>query len=86
MFEDCTGITSVNFPWFDESALGSNCFASMFSGCRNLSEINCDYYGHFSEDYFSYWVIGVANEGTFHYSGEDTTRGDSAIPENWTVS
>ena len=34
---------------------------------------------------FDMWVSGVALEGTFYYNGSDTTQGESAIPNGWTV-
>ena len=64
--------------------------ASMFKNCSSLNEIKMDYIGNFSgsgvpTDAFTTWVDGVASTGTFYYNGSDTTRGTSAIPENWTI-
>ena len=64
--------------------------ASMFKNCSSLNEIKMDYTGNFSgtgvpSDAFTTWVDGVASIGIFYYNGSDTTRGTSAIPENWTI-
>ena len=58
----------------------------MFADCSNLNTIKLGYTGNFSTNYFSNWVSGVASTGTFYYNGSDTTTGESAIPEGWTVT
>ena len=62
----------------------------MFNDCSSLNSIKIAYTGNFSGtgvplNAFNYWVNGVASTGTLYYNGSDTTRGTSAIPENWTV-
>ena len=62
----------------------------MFAYCSSLNEIKIGYAGNFSgtgvpANAFYDWVNRVAASGTFYYNGSDTTRGASAIPNNWTI-
>ena len=66
--------------------MANGCYDSMFKGCSSLAEITTPYVGNFSTTYFNEWVDGVASTGTFYYNGSDTTTGESAIPEGWTVT
>ena len=61
----------------------------MFYGCSNLNTITLGYTGNFADapsSAFNNWVNDVASTGTFYYNGSDTTHGESAIPEGWTVT
>ena len=62
----------------------------MFGNCSSLNEIKIAYTGNFSgqdvpTDAFYTWVVNIYTTGTFYYNGSDTTRGDGAIPDNFTV-
>ena len=82
MFSGCTSLTqSPELP----ANVAQNCYYGMFQNCTSLNEIKIAYTNNFHVMYFRYWVDGVASSGTFYYNGSDTTRGISAIPENWTI-
>lgn len=87
MFFNCTSLTSA--PTLPATTLADACYALMFYGCSNLNSITLGYTGNFASaptNAFSNWVSGVASKGTFYYNGSDTTRGASAIPNNWTIT
>ena len=90
MFNGCTSLTyspEIFATSFSSSATWA--LGSMFKGCTQLSTIKIHYTGNFTSgvpnNAFTDWVNGVAGSGTFYYDGTDTTRGDSAIPEGWTI-
>ena len=84
MFNGCTSLTTA--PELPATTLADSCYSGMFSGCSKLNTIKLSYTGDFSTNYFSNWVYGVASSGTFYYNGGDYARGESAIPERWSVS
>ena len=82
MFQGCTSLKYAKN--IAASNFGSLATTYMFEGCNNLEEIGIAYTGIFDGS-FTGWVDGVSPTGTLRYSGTDTTRGVSAIPEGWTV-
>ena len=89
LFSDCSSLTTA--PDLPSMSLAEGCYASMFKGCSNLNTIKLGYTDNFVDassgpSTFSNWVFGVASTGTFYYNGTDTTTGESAIPEGWTVT
>lgn len=88
MFQGCSSLTTP--PELPATTLVVNCYREMFNGCSSLNSIKIGYTGNFSgtgvpSNAFLNWVNSVSTSGTFYYNGSDTTRGISAIPENWTV-
>ena len=86
MFQGCESL--ITAPELPATTLARSCYDSMFSMCRNLKTITLGYTGNFADDpltAFNRWVEGVASTGTFYYNGSDTTTGESAIPEGWTI-
>lgn len=83
MFYGCTALTTA--PELPATQLAVQCYDSMFRGCSSLNSIKLSYTGDFSTDYFFNWVNNVSSTGNFYYNGSDTTRGSSAIPQNWAV-
>ena len=83
MFAGCTSLTKA--PYLPATSLKSNCYLYMFKNCPNITEIKIAYTGNFSTTYMQDWVDGVAASGTFYYNGSSTSRGSSAIPNNWTI-
>lgn len=84
MFHNCSKLTKS--PIIKARNLNSSCFQYMFYGCSALNEIHLEEYtGSFESSYFALWVSGVSSTGTFYYGGAGEPRGDSAIPDGWTV-
>ena len=87
MFSNCLSLTTA--PKLPATTLAEGCYANMFENCSNLNTIKLGYTGNLADDpsyAFDYWVSGVDSTGTFYYNGTDTTTGESAIPEGWTVT
>lgn len=85
MFSNCTSLTTA--PALPATTLVSSCYSNMFLNCSNLSSITLGYTGNLVQTNFNNWVSGVqTTAGTFYYNGSDTTRGVSAIPNNWTIT
>ena len=86
LFGGCESLTTA--PTLPATTLADSCYSSMFQDCSNLNTITLGYTGNFANTpyrFFSNWVKGVASTGTFYYNGSDTTTGESAIPEGWTI-
>ena len=84
MFSGCSSLTTA--PELPATTLADGCYGNMFAMCSNLNTIKLGYTDNFVDNYFGYWVSGVAQTGTFYYNGSDTTQGVSAIPTGWTVT
>lgn len=87
MFYGCTSLEQAPDLYFTAVANTYGC-SNMFESCSKLKYIKL----HYTGDFYSYgnntfykWVKGVAPQGDLYYNGSDTTKGDSAIPEGWTV-
>ncbi|MBO6119183.1 MAG: leucine-rich repeat protein [Lachnospiraceae bacterium] len=97
MFSACSSLTTA--PDLPATTLANSCYQGMFNGCSSLNSISLEWEGNFSgtgvpTDAFTNWVNGVANSGTFYYSGSadstaDSSYGASAMPKNstnkWTI-
>lgn len=87
MFRDCENL--ISGPEIKSSNTSGYCFFEMFKNCKKLNYIKIHYTGTFgygaSTNAFYKWVEGVSENGDFYYNGSDTTRGENAIPEDWTV-
>ena len=59
----------------------------MFSGCTSLNRVKVLFTTTPSDHYTSNWLSGVSSTGTFVKSRDATwnVRGDSGIPEGWTI-
>lgn len=86
MFSGCSSIKEpVKLP---VTTLAKYSLHSMFASCTNLNSIAIAYEGDLSNVpsmSLAGWVYNVAPTGTFYYNGPGTARGESAIPEGWTV-
>lgn len=83
MFVGCESLTSIELP---ATTLAEGCYKYLFgSHAYSLTSIKLAYTGNFDQIYFDGWTYGVSSSGTFYYNGSDTTRGASAIPQNWAV-
>ncbi|MBP5257037.1 MAG: Ig domain-containing protein [Mycoplasma sp.] len=80
MFEDCTSLT--NAPDLPATELVNNCYSNMFYNCKSLSSIKLNYEGNYDNYYFSNWVNGVAETGTFYYKGPSTVE-EFGFPSGW---
>ncbi len=93
MFSGCENLTTA--PELPAMELADSCYVGMFNGCSNLSEVTAYFtawdtteneYGQIDT---SYWLEGVAENGTFKCLPELETefeeRTGSNIPENWTI-
>lgn len=83
MFFWCSSITKA--PELPAKTLIEDCYNNMFYKCSSLNEIKISYTGNFDTNYFYHWIEGVSANGTIYYNGSDTTTGDSAIPNGWTI-
>jgi len=83
MFQNCTSLTKA--PELPATTLIDYCYDSMFSGCSSLNSIKIGYTGNYDSKYFSSWVSGVADSGTFYYNGVDSPA-NFGFPVGWTKS
>ena len=85
MFNGCTNLQTA--PKLPARGLITNCYQYMFSGCTSLNFIKAMFTSTPSTAYTQNWVANVASSGTYtkNASASYTTRGNSAIPNNWTV-
>lgn len=85
MFRGCTSLTTA--PVLPAKTLVSQCYNNIFTNCSSLNYIKAMFTTTPSTSYTSNWVQGVASSGTYvkNSSASYTTRGTSAIPNNWTV-
>lgn len=85
MFAGCRSLTEA--PELPATTLPSMCYDNMFYDCTNLNYIKCLATDKSAFNCTNYWVYGVANSGTFvkNINMNSWNRGDSDIPNNWTV-
>ena len=84
MFKNCTSL--VNAPVLPATTLAESCYNGMFSGCTRLNYIKCLATDISATNCTGDWVDGVASSGTFvKASGTSWARGNSGIPNGWTV-
>ena len=83
MFAECHNLIKVND--LPAKKLAYNCYSYMFYKCSNLEDINIQYCGEFTDEYFYNWVDSIAERGKIYYSGFDTKRGASFIPEGFDI-
>jgi hypothetical protein len=87
MFSGCTNMTTA--PELPAATLVKSCYKGMFSLCSKLNNIRCYATNKSATGCTSNWVSGVASSGTFTKAAgiSPTTwgRGNSGIPNNWTV-
>lgn len=82
MFYGCTSLTTA--PSLPAKTLVSNCYNSMFNGCKNLSAVTCLVTKISANDCTGDWLYGVAESGTFTTPSSTTwTTGENGIPEGW---
>ncbi len=84
MFEGCTNLTKA--PVLPATKLAEYCYTSMFYGCTNLNYVKALFTDEPS-DATNYWLFDVSPTGMFVKSKEAKwdVRGESGIPEGWTV-
>ena len=82
MFAQCTSLTTA--PDLPATSLPQFCYYQMFNSCTSLNSIKIGYTGNYNSKYFSGWVEGVADSGTFYYNGSQTAQ-DFGFPEGWTA-
>lgn len=85
MFYACTELTTT--PILPALTLVTDCYKQMFRGCSKVNYIKAMFTTAPGTSYTSNWVYGVASRGTYvkNSSASYTTRGTSAIPNNWTI-
>lgn len=87
MFQGCTSLTTS--PELPATTLVDTCYGAMFSGCSSLNYIKClaTVIGPSWTPCTSYWVSGVASNGTFVKDASMTgwRSGVSGIPGGWTI-
>ena len=85
MFANCTSLTKA--PDLLASTLEARCYQAMFQNCTSLNYIKMLATDISSTTGLSYWVNGVAANGTFVKAASMTTlpSGVNGIPEGWTV-
>lgn len=91
MFSQCTSLKRFPKKAWNATTLGTFACASMFNGCSSLEHIGVNF-TEWAVDEFSAlahdnWVSGVAANGTFDSPLElPVKRGNSGIPNNWTIN
>lgn len=86
MFYRCTSLTTA--PDLLAPILVKRCYYWMFADCSSLTYIKCLATDISATECTRYWTAGnISESGTFVKSSSmnDWTRGDSGIPNNWTV-
>jgi len=94
MFAYCGSLTVA--PHLPARELVKNCYKTMFYECHALKSLSLSYIGNFlhsgENTYFHEWVKGIGKAmskspgGAIHYNGCDVERGESAIPETFTIT
>ena len=86
MFGGCTSLTKA--PVLPAERLEMQCYSYMFRGCSKLEYVKCLATDIRESSGLYGWLEGVALSGTFvKVAGmNDWPRGDSGIPEGWTIS
>ena len=86
MFCGCGKLTSA--PILPSTTLAARCYEGMFLGCSNLTYVKCLATDINNYDSLYCWLEGVAPSGVFVKASEmnDWPRGDSGIPQGWTIS
>ena len=86
MFYGCTNLTTA--PVLPATTLAVNCYCRMFSNCTSLKSVTC-LATNIAEDATSFWLDGVASEGTFIKAKgmelENWESGVNGIPSDWEV-
>ena len=85
LFDGCTALTTA--PTLPAKKLASACYSCMFTDCSSLNYVKC-LATDISADYcFDFWMDGVSSSGTFVKAStvSNYPRGNSGIPEGWTV-
>ena len=88
MFAECSSLTKAPvLPDADRSGM-TGCYSNMFNKCTSLNYVKAMFLT-FPSDAWS-WLSGVSSEGTFVMNAAATWdpashRGDSGIPNGWTV-
>lgn len=84
MFRGCTSLTTA--PVLRAESLAKSCYNYMFDGCAKLNNITMLAKNIGNESYFTNWVNGVSNTGTFYKSYmANLPFGESGIPVGWEV-
>lgn len=85
MFKNCSSLTTA--PVLSAYTLAPSCYREMFLNCSSLTAITCTTWNILATKCIDNWVSGVAPYGIFTKADgmSDWTRGDSGIPNNWTV-
>lgn len=86
MFQNCTSL--VNAPELPAKTLTDYSYYGMFSGCSNLNYIKCLATDRSAYNCTRYWVVEVADSGTFVKDADMTgwaTDSVNGIPVGWTV-
>ena len=86
MFYACSLLSSaIVLPAIE---LKDECYRTMFAGCNKINQIKCLAKDISAKDCTSFWLNGVSSSGTFICPGSMTSvwsRGDSGIPNGWTI-
>ena len=85
MFNGCSNLAEA--PELPATTLAASCYMYMFNGCSNLAKITSLATDITASSCVSNWVNGVAASGTFVKNPDmaSWSRGNSGIPNNWTV-
>lgn len=85
LFYKCVNL--VKGPTISATTLVSNCLYYAFSGCSSLNYIKAMFITTPGSSYTSYWLNGVATEGTFvkNRAATWTTTGVNGVPTGWNV-
>ena len=88
MFRECTSLTHA--PQLPATTLTNNCYAGMFNGCTNLTEISVGFTRWNSDTHETYgtdeWLDNVAPNGKFICpKGLPKEFGENRIPEGWKI-
>ena len=85
MFKGDTLLTEA--PFLPATTLVQSCYSYMFQNCSNLEYIKAMFLTTPSNTYTADWVQNVKRNGTFVKNSSATwdVRGNSGIPNNWTV-
>ena len=85
MFAYCSNITTA--PVLPATTLVKSCYNRMFNYCSKLNYVKAMFTTTPSTTYTNSWLYNVASNGTFvkNSSATWTTRGTSAVPNNWTI-
>ena len=79
MFIGCTSLTKA--PALPATSLVTNCYNSMFKGCKSLNEVICFAMTNSYSDSTTDWLTNTSSSGKIY----SKTTSNISVPSGWTL-